>query len=24
MDFGWRVCRHVKSNAIVFTSADQV
>jgi phosphoribosylaminoimidazolecarboxamide formyltransferase/IMP cyclohydrolase len=24
MDFGWRVCRHVKSNAIVFTSSDQV
>jgi phosphoribosylaminoimidazolecarboxamide formyltransferase/IMP cyclohydrolase len=24
MDFGWRVCRHVKSNAIVFTSRDQV
>jgi phosphoribosylaminoimidazolecarboxamide formyltransferase/IMP cyclohydrolase len=24
MDFGWRVCRHVKSNAIVFTSNDQV
>jgi len=23
-DFGWRVCRHVKSNAIVFTSHDQV
>jgi phosphoribosylaminoimidazolecarboxamide formyltransferase/IMP cyclohydrolase len=24
MDFGWRVCRHVKSNAIVFASRDQV
>jgi len=24
MDFGWRVCRHVKSNAIVFTSHDRV
>jgi phosphoribosylaminoimidazolecarboxamide formyltransferase/IMP cyclohydrolase len=24
MDFGWRVCRHVKSNAIVFSSRDQL
>jgi len=24
MDFGWRVCRHVKSNAIVFASRDRV
>jgi phosphoribosylaminoimidazolecarboxamide formyltransferase/IMP cyclohydrolase len=24
MDFAWRVCRHVKSNAIVFTWDDQV
>ncbi|HXG50585.1 MAG TPA: bifunctional phosphoribosylaminoimidazolecarboxamide formyltransferase/IMP cyclohydrolase [candidate division Zixibacteria bacterium] len=24
MDFAWRVCRHVKSNAIVFASEDQV
>ena len=24
MDFGWRICRHVKSNAIVFASRDQV
>lgn len=24
MDFGWRVCRHVKSNAIVFSSPDQL
>jgi len=24
LDFAWRVCRHVKSNAIVFASADQV
>ncbi len=24
MDFGWRVCRHVKSNAIVFASRDQL
>lgn len=24
LDFAWRVCRHVKSNAIVFTSRDQV
>jgi len=24
MDFGWRVCRHVKSNAIVFSSGDQL
>ncbi|MFQ5683932.1 MAG: bifunctional phosphoribosylaminoimidazolecarboxamide formyltransferase/IMP cyclohydrolase [Candidatus Binatia bacterium] len=24
LDFGWRVCRHVKSNAIVFSSDDQV
>ncbi len=23
LDFAWRVCKHVKSNAIVFTSADQ-
>ena len=24
LDFAWRVCRHVKSNAIVFASPDQV
>jgi phosphoribosylaminoimidazolecarboxamide formyltransferase/IMP cyclohydrolase len=24
MDFGWRVCRHVKSNAIVFSARDQL
>ncbi len=24
LDFAWRVCRHVKSNAIVFTSRDQL
>jgi phosphoribosylaminoimidazolecarboxamide formyltransferase/IMP cyclohydrolase len=24
LDFAWRVCRHAKSNAIVFTSRDQV
>ena len=24
LDFGWRVCKHVKSNAIVLTKADQV
>ncbi|MFQ5916377.1 MAG: bifunctional phosphoribosylaminoimidazolecarboxamide formyltransferase/IMP cyclohydrolase [Candidatus Binatia bacterium] len=24
LDFAWRVCRHVKSNAIVFASRDQV
>jgi phosphoribosylaminoimidazolecarboxamide formyltransferase/IMP cyclohydrolase len=24
LDFAWRICRHVKSNAIVFTSRDQV
>lgn len=24
LDFAWRVCRHVKSNAIVFASADQL
>lgn len=24
LDFAWRVCRHVKSNAIVFTSRDQI
>jgi phosphoribosylaminoimidazolecarboxamide formyltransferase/IMP cyclohydrolase len=24
LDFAWRVCRHVKSNTIVFASADQV
>ncbi|MFQ5902466.1 MAG: bifunctional phosphoribosylaminoimidazolecarboxamide formyltransferase/IMP cyclohydrolase [Candidatus Binatia bacterium] len=24
LDLGWRVCRHVKSNAIVFTSRDQL
>jgi phosphoribosylaminoimidazolecarboxamide formyltransferase / IMP cyclohydrolase len=24
MDFAWRVCRHVKSNTIVFASPDQV
>ncbi|MEE9568437.1 MAG: bifunctional phosphoribosylaminoimidazolecarboxamide formyltransferase/IMP cyclohydrolase, partial [Candidatus Binatia bacterium] len=24
LDFAWRVCRHVKSNAIVFTSHDQI
>ncbi len=24
LDFAWRVCRHVKSNAIVFTTHDQV
>ena len=24
LDFAWRVCRHVKSNAIVFASSDQV
>ncbi|MGH7774396.1 MAG: bifunctional phosphoribosylaminoimidazolecarboxamide formyltransferase/IMP cyclohydrolase [Candidatus Binatia bacterium] len=24
LDFSWRVCRHVKSNAIVFASKDQV
>lgn len=24
MDFGWRVCRHVKSNAIVFASPDRL
>jgi phosphoribosylaminoimidazolecarboxamide formyltransferase/IMP cyclohydrolase len=24
LDFAWRVCRHVKSNAIVFASGDQV
>jgi phosphoribosylaminoimidazolecarboxamide formyltransferase/IMP cyclohydrolase len=24
MDFAWRICRHVKSNAIVFASPDQV
>ena len=23
LDFAWRVCKHVKSNAIVFTTADQ-
>jgi phosphoribosylaminoimidazolecarboxamide formyltransferase/IMP cyclohydrolase len=23
LDFAWRVCKHVKSNAIVFTSRDQ-
>jgi phosphoribosylaminoimidazolecarboxamide formyltransferase/IMP cyclohydrolase len=23
LDFAWRVCKHVKSNAIVFTSKDQ-
>ena len=23
LDFAWRVCKHVKSNAIVFTNADQ-
>ena len=24
LDFAWRVCRHVKSNTIVFASPDQV
>jgi len=24
LDFAWRVCQHVKSNAIVFTSRDQL
>ncbi|NIO12228.1 MAG: bifunctional phosphoribosylaminoimidazolecarboxamide formyltransferase/IMP cyclohydrolase, partial [Deltaproteobacteria bacterium] len=24
LDFAWRICRHVKSNAIVFTSRDQL
>jgi len=24
LDFAWRVCRHVKSNAIVFASSDQL
>jgi len=24
LDFAWRVCRHVKSNTIVFASSDQV
>ena len=24
LDFAWRVCRHVKSNAIVFAAADQI
>jgi len=24
LGFGWRVCRHVKSNAIVFSSRDQL
>lgn len=24
LDFAWRICRHVKSNAIVFASRDQV
>jgi phosphoribosylaminoimidazolecarboxamide formyltransferase/IMP cyclohydrolase len=23
LDFAWKVCKHVKSNAIVFTSSDQ-
>lgn len=24
LDFAWRICKHVKSNAIVFTSADRI
>ncbi|MGH7819014.1 MAG: bifunctional phosphoribosylaminoimidazolecarboxamide formyltransferase/IMP cyclohydrolase, partial [Candidatus Binatia bacterium] len=24
LDFAWRICKHVKSNAIVFTTAEQV
>ncbi len=24
LDFAWRICKHVKSNAIVFTTADRI
>jgi phosphoribosylaminoimidazolecarboxamide formyltransferase/IMP cyclohydrolase len=24
LEFAWRICKHVKSNAIVYTSADRI